>query len=34
MDKGSEAILGLKSVTFHYKTEATSTPQFGLKWRS
>src|SRR5207248_5518969 len=26
----SEAILGLKPVTFHYKTDTTSTPQFGL----
>jgi hypothetical protein len=25
-----EAILGLKPVTFHYKSDKTSTPQFGL----
>ena len=30
MDKVSEAILGLKPVTFHYKSDATNTPQFGL----
>ena len=30
MDKASEAILGLKPVTFHYKTDTTGTPQFGL----
>ena len=30
MDKASEAILGLKPVTFHYKSDNTSTPQFGL----
>jgi hypothetical protein len=30
MDKASEAILALKPVTFHYKTDATNTPQFGL----
>src|SRR6266550_7340348 len=30
MDQASEAILGLKPVTFHYKTDGTSTPQFGL----
>jgi len=30
MDKASEAILGLKPVTFHYKCDKTSTPQFGL----
>jgi Chaperone of endosialidase len=30
MDKVSEAILGLKPVTFQYKTDNTSTPQFGL----
>ena len=30
MDKASEAILALKPVTFHYKSDATSTPQFGL----
>jgi len=30
MDKASEAILALKPVTFHYKTDKTITPQFGL----
>jgi hypothetical protein len=30
MDKASEAILGLKPVTFHYKSDSTDTPQFGL----
>jgi hypothetical protein len=30
MDKASEAILSLKPVTFHYKTDNTNTPQFGL----
>jgi hypothetical protein len=30
MDKASEAILALKPVTFHYKTDNTNTPQFGL----
>jgi trimeric autotransporter adhesin len=30
MDKASEAILAFKPVTFHYKTDKTSTPQFGL----
>ena len=30
MDKASEAILALKPVTFHYKSDKTSTPQFGL----
>ena len=30
MDHTSEAILGLKPVTFHYKSDATGTPQFGL----
>ena len=30
MDKTSEAILGLKPVTFHYKSDTTGTPQFGL----
>jgi len=29
MDKPSEAILSLKQVTFHYKTDSKSTPQFG-----
>jgi trimeric autotransporter adhesin len=30
MDKASEVILALKPVTFHYKTDATNTPFFGL----
>ena len=30
MDNTSEAILGLKPVTFHYKTDKQNTPQFGL----
>ena len=30
MDKASEAILALKPVTFHYKSDETNTPQFGL----
>jgi hypothetical protein len=30
MDKVSEAILTLKPVTFHYKSDKTRTPQFGL----
>ena len=30
MDKASEAILALKPVTFHYKSDDTDTPQFGL----
>ena len=30
MDKASEAILALKPVTFHYKSDTTGTPQFGL----
>src|SRR5438034_10554450 len=30
MEKGSEAILSLRPVTFHYKTDAKGTPQFGL----
>jgi hypothetical protein len=30
MDSASEAVLALKPVTFHYKSEATGTPQFGL----
>jgi len=30
MDKTSEAILALKPVTFHYKSDQTSSPQFGL----
>jgi uncharacterized coiled-coil protein SlyX len=30
MDKASDVILGLKPVTFHYKSDKTSTAQFGL----
>src|SRR6267378_2653354 len=30
MDTTSEAILSLKPVTFHYKSDKTNTPQFGL----
>jgi Chaperone of endosialidase len=30
MDKASEAILSLKPVTFHYKSDKTNTAQFGL----
>jgi uncharacterized coiled-coil protein SlyX len=30
MDKASEALLALKPVTFHYKSDTTGTPQFGL----
>jgi trimeric autotransporter adhesin len=30
MDKSSEAILSLRPVTFHYKTDAKGIPQFGL----
>jgi hypothetical protein len=30
MDSASEAILGLKPVTFYYKSDKKSTPQFGL----
>ena len=30
MDKASETILALKPVTFHYKSDNTNTPQFGL----
>jgi hypothetical protein len=30
MDKASEAILALKPVTFHYKSDITGAPQFGL----
>jgi Chaperone of endosialidase len=30
MDKASEAILALKPVTFHYKSDKTGTLQFGL----
>jgi len=30
MDQTSEGILGLKPVTFHYKSDNSGTPQFGL----
>ena len=30
MDEASEAILSLRPVTFHYKTDTMGTPQFGL----
>ena len=30
MEQTSEAILGLKPVTFHYKSDSANTPQFGL----
>jgi hypothetical protein len=30
MDKASEAVLALRPVTFHYKTDTKGTPQFGL----
>src|SRR5438046_4735980 len=30
MQDASEAILNLKPVTFHYKTDKNNTPQFGL----
>ena len=30
MNKASEAVLSLRPVTFHYKTDTTGTPQFGL----
>jgi hypothetical protein len=30
MENASEAILGLKPVTFHYKTDKTNRPEFGL----
>jgi hypothetical protein len=30
MNRASEAILSLRPVTFHYKTDATGAPQFGL----
>src|SRR5204863_1038042 len=30
MDSASDAILALKPVTFQYKSDKTSTPQFGL----
>ena len=30
MDKTSEAIFALKPVTFHYRSEKSNIPQFGL----
>ena len=30
MEKASEALLALKPVTFHYKTDKTNRPEFGL----
>ena len=30
MDKASEAVLALKPVTFHYKSDTTNTSRFGL----
>ena len=30
MDKSSEAVLALRPVTFHYKSDKTGTQQFGL----
>ena len=30
MDTASEAVLALKPVSFHYKSDNTNTPQFGL----
>ena len=30
MNKASETILALKPVTFHYKSDATNRPEFGL----
>ena len=30
MDQASEAIHALKPVTFHYKSDSSGTPQFGL----
>ena len=30
MDSASQSILALKPVTFHYKSDSTDTPQFGL----
>ena len=30
MDKASEGILALKPVTFHWKTDETNEPEFGL----
>jgi len=30
MDNNSEAVIGLRPVTFHYKGDTRNTPQFGL----
>jgi hypothetical protein len=30
MDQASEAVLALKPVTFHYKSDKTNRPEFGL----
>ncbi len=30
MERASEAIMSLRPVTFHYKTDSKDTPQFGL----
>ena len=30
MNRSSEAILALKPLTFHYKSDQTGTPQYGL----
>jgi uncharacterized coiled-coil protein SlyX len=30
MERASEAVLALKPVSFHYKSDNTNTPQFGL----
>ena len=30
METASEAIMSLRPVTFHYKTDTKGTPQFGL----
>ena len=30
MDKASEALLAFKPVTFHYKTDETNRPEYGL----
>ena len=30
MDSASEVILSLRPVTFHYRSDTTNTPQFGL----
>src|SRR5207302_3225235 len=30
MENSSKAVLGLKPVTFHYKSDPQNTPQFGL----